>query len=287
MVLSLILLPIWSCLIRFFRHHFPTNSIRNRKILPTICNVEEDVQTQFHSQSQQNEPQNHHPFMLPNISTPNLCSQGSLSIPFPLCFKSIDDVWSEIGHNDQQNPLPQASIDVHQNPCQSRHASEEMTSEGLLVKDGVVQEASSSSSDSMEQQLCSVNNNRSMVDLREIGLSLSYEQNNDAAGVINMSENCFSNDQMSTQSVGEPCDDISNEKCEALMTGWVEPNNKKRIIDGSTEVVLQRIQRRMMKNRKSAALSGARKQIMQRKQSETRQKPTEKLRATRRIESLG
>uniref|UniRef100_A0A0A0KBT4 Uncharacterized protein n=1 Tax=Cucumis sativus TaxID=3659 RepID=A0A0A0KBT4_CUCSA len=128
-------------------HH---STMGHKKILPAVSTVEEDIQTQFRSPSQQIEPQNHHPFLLPHNSTPNLCSQGSSSIPFPLCFKSIDDIWSEIDHKDQQNPHPQHSIDVHQNPCQSRHASGEMTSEDLLVKDGVVQEASSSSS-SMKQ----------------------------------------------------------------------------------------------------------------------------------------
>ncbi|XP_004149281.3 ABSCISIC ACID-INSENSITIVE 5-like protein 1 [Cucumis sativus] len=291
------------------------------EFLANIWNVE-DIQTQFHSQSQESEPQNHHPFMVTNNSRSNLCNQGSFSIPIPLCGKTVDEIWSEI-HKDQQHPHHHKFINVQQNPCQSQQALGEMTLEDFLVKAGVVQEASSASC-SMKQQLCSVNN-RSMVDLgfgigEKLGLSLSYQQNNDAARIRNMSGNCFSNYQMLTQSVGEPSDNSSIQKCQGLMTDWVEPSNKKRIIDGPTEVVVQRRQRRMIKNRESAARSRARKQaytvelevelnqlkeeniklkeivaesernrkqeIMQRKQCEKRQKPTEKLRTMRRIASM-
>ncbi|XP_038902607.1 ABSCISIC ACID-INSENSITIVE 5-like protein 1 [Benincasa hispida] len=289
------------------------------EFLANIWNVE-DLQTQFHSQSQENEPQNHS-FLVANNSRPNLCSQGSFSIPIPLCGKTVDEIWSEI-HKDQQHPHHQKFINVQQNPCQSQQALGEMTLEDFLVKAGVVQEASSSAS--MKQQLCSANN-RSMVDLgfgvgEKLGLSLSYRQNSDAARIRNMSGNCFSNYQMLIQSVGEPSDNSSIQKCQSLMTDWVEPSNKRRIIDGPAEVVVQRRQRRMIKNRESAARSRARKQaytvelevelnqlkeeniklkqivaesernrkqeIMQRKQPEKRQKPTEKLRAMRRIASM-
>ncbi|KAG7010348.1 ABSCISIC ACID-INSENSITIVE 5-like protein 1, partial [Cucurbita argyrosperma subsp. argyrosperma] len=217
------------------------------EFLANIWNVE-DIQSQFHSQLQtnENEPQNR-PFMAVNDSRPALYEQGSISIPIPLCGKTVDEIWSEI-HKDEQHPHRQKFINVRENACQSQQALGEMTLEDFLVKAGVVQEASSSCS-MKQQQACSSNN---------LGLSLSYQQN-DAARIRNMSGNCFSTYQMLTPSVGEPSDSSSIQKCQSL-TDWAEPSNKKRIVDGPTEVVVQRRQRRMIKNRESAARSRARKQ---------------------------
>ncbi|XP_022985788.1 ABSCISIC ACID-INSENSITIVE 5-like protein 1 isoform X1 [Cucurbita maxima] len=278
------------------------------EFLANIWNVE-DIQSQFHSQLQtnENEPQDR-PFMAVNDSRPALYEQGSISIPIPLCGKTVDEIWSEI-HKDEQNPHRQKFINVQQNACQSQQALREMTLEDFLVKAGVVQEASSSCSMKQQQQACSLNN---------LGLSLSYQQN-DAPRIRNMSGNCFSTYQMLTPSVGEPSDSSSIQKCQSL-TDWAEPSNKKRIVDGPTEVVVQRRQRRMIKNRESAARSRARKQaytveleselkqlkeenvklkqimaeserkrkqeILQRK-PEKRQKPTQRLMTMRRNASTG
>lgn len=250
------------------------------EFLANIWNAEE-IQNQIHSQSNENEPQNH-PFLPPNNT-----QQASFSIPIPLCGKTVDEIWSEIHKDQQQQQQQQHShllkfINVQRNPWQSQQALGEMTLEDFLVKAGVVQESSSSSMKQQQQQLmhCSPkqsnsndnsnsnsntifgNNRSSMVDLGfgmgdKLGLSLTYQQN----AARNMSGNCFSTYQMLAQSIGEPSDHSSIQKCQSL-TDWVEhSSSKKRIIDGPPEVVVQRRQRRMIKNRESAARSRARKQV--------------------------
>lgn len=51
-----------------------------------------------------------------------------------------------------------------------------------------------------------------------------------------------------------------NEKCQRMMELGAQ-SNKKRAMDGPPEVVAERRQRRMIKNRESAARSRARKQV--------------------------
>ncbi|KAL6202520.1 hypothetical protein ACLB2K_026228 [Fragaria x ananassa] len=84
------------------------------------------------------------------------------------------------------------------------------------------------------------------------------------------------------------------EKCHSLPESS-GTNNKKRIIDGPPEVLVERRQRRMIKNRESAARSRARKQaeieqrqkqeVMRRKGITKEQKLAEKLRTIRRVAS--
>uniref|UniRef100_A0A6J1DHL9 ABSCISIC ACID-INSENSITIVE 5-like protein 1 isoform X2 n=1 Tax=Momordica charantia TaxID=3673 RepID=A0A6J1DHL9_MOMCH len=290
------------------------------EFLANVWNVEE-TQTQFQSQPNENEPQQNYPYMAPN-SRPTLARQPSFSIPVPLCGKTVDEIWSEIHREQHANRQNFTSV-----PCQSQPALGEMTLEDFLVRAGVVQESSCSS---MKQLPCSpkesnsntfYGNNRPMVDLGygmgdKLGLSLSYQQN----AARNMPGICFPTYQiLSHHSVGEPSDSNSIHKCHS-MTDWVEHSNKRRIIDGPPEIVVQRRQRRMIKNRESAARSRARKQaytveleaelnhlkeenlklkqilaeserkrmqeMVQRKETVKRQKPTERLRTIRRVGSM-
>lgn len=231
------------------------------EFLANVWNVEE-TQTQFQSQPNENEPQQNYPYMAPN-SRPTIAHQPSFSIPVPLCGKTVDEIWSEIHREQHANRQNFTSV-----PCQSQPALGEMTLEDFLVRAGVVQESSCSS---MKQLPCSpkqsnsntfYGNNRPMVDLGygmgdKLGLSLSYQQN----AARNMPGICFPTYQiLSHHSVGEPSDSNSIHKCHS-MTDWVEHSNKRRIIDGPPEIVVQRRQRRMIKNRESAARSRARKQV--------------------------
>uniref|UniRef100_A0A0A0KDP3 Uncharacterized protein n=1 Tax=Cucumis sativus TaxID=3659 RepID=A0A0A0KDP3_CUCSA len=152
--------------------------------------------------------------------------EQDIQTQFRACFKSIDDIWSEIDHkDDQQNPHPQDySIDVHQDSCQSPHAFGEMNSEAS---------SSSSSSCSVKQQLCSGNANRSMVDLREIVLSLRLVKR---IMMLQVSEICpgiaFQIIKCSPILLGNLVITIQMMRnVKRLKTDWVEPKNKKRIVD--------------------------------------------------------
>ncbi|KGN46955.1 hypothetical protein Csa_020740 [Cucumis sativus] len=102
--------------------------------------------------------------------------EEDIQTQFRACFKSTDDIWSEIDHKDQQNPHPQ---DVHQDPCQSRHAFGEMTWEDSLVKlAGSCSRSFFLLSLNETNSLCSANNNismrrqRRMIENRECPLLL-------------------------------------------------------------------------------------------------------------------
>ncbi|KAM7254945.1 hypothetical protein ACFE04_020186 [Oxalis oulophora] len=77
----------------------------------------------------------------------SLSRQGSLTLPAPLCRKTVDEVWSEIrkGHKPNTNDVVQNSSYVPTNTAQPENANQqstfgEMTLEDFLVKAGVVRE---------------------------------------------------------------------------------------------------------------------------------------------------
>ncbi|XP_022995111.1 ABSCISIC ACID-INSENSITIVE 5-like protein 1 [Cucurbita maxima] len=264
------------------------------EILSNLWNVE-GTQNQIHSQTNElKEPQNL-PFMAANTNNSRLTLPHQASA-------------------EQTYPQWQKFMNIQQNPCYSQQGLGERTLEDFLVKAGMVQESSSSS---MKQLPCS------MVDLGlgmggNLGQNMSYHNHQNAA--MNFPGNFFSTNQMLTPSVGvEPSDNSSIQISQSL-TDWGEHSRKKRIINRSPEFVVQRRQHRMIKNRESAARSRARKQaytveleaelnqlkeenvklkqtliesemdrqkeMMQRKELEKRQKPTERLMTMRRAASM-
>ncbi|KAG7035939.1 ABSCISIC ACID-INSENSITIVE 5-like protein 1, partial [Cucurbita argyrosperma subsp. argyrosperma] len=255
------------------------------EILSNLWNVE-GTQNQIHSQTNElNEPQNL-PFMAANT-----INNSRLTL-------------SRQASAEQTYPQWQKFMNIQQNPCYSQQGLGERTLEDFLVKAGMVQESSSSS---MKQLPCS------MVDLGlgmggNLGQNMSYHNHQNAA--MNFPGNLFSTNQMLTPSVGvEPSDNSSIQISQSL-TDWGEHSSRKRIINRSPEFVVQRRQHRMIKNRESAARSRARKQaytveleaelnqlkeeneklkrtlMMQRKELEKRQKPTERLMTMRRAASM-
>nr|XP_048325123.1 ABSCISIC ACID-INSENSITIVE 5-like protein 1 isoform X2 [Ziziphus jujuba var. spinosa] len=245
----------------------------------------------------------------------SLARQGSFSIPIPLCKKTVDEVWFEI-HKDQPPPLQEANNNF---PCfgpQRQQTLGEMTLEDFLVKAGVVQESSNRASrnrtvtQTPNQQRCGnnmPNNNDACLDT-QLGMGHHVMGSGSGSGYTNPqhgtahcpgSSNGFGTYQMFGQSnilVGGTSNDAI-EKCHSLTeSGGLK--NRKRIVDGPPEVVVERRQRRMIKNRESAARSRARKQteteqkrkqeVLRRKQatmSTKAQKLADKLKTIRRTVS--
>ncbi|XVE59559.1 hypothetical protein DITRI_Ditri05aG0055800 [Diplodiscus trichospermus] len=222
-------------------------------------------------------------------SQPNLARQGSLSIPTPLCKKTVDEVWFEI-----QKDLPQqrkANDITDHEPPQRQQTFGEMTLEDFLIKAGVVQELSGYSEHkkvnpvqtngtsldvnygmghligSSQQNMLTVpiqNNNASMDTNFEMahmmGLGFPGHQivaNNIAAG----NGYAVAYPIFTQKTVMGEASNVSGEVngTNSLLDPAV-PKNKKRIIDGPPEVAVERRQRRLIKNRESAARSRARKQ---------------------------
>ncbi|KAL5152043.1 ABSCISIC ACID-INSENSITIVE 5-like protein 1 [Glycine soja] len=189
---------------------------------------------------------------------PTTISQpGSLSVPPPICKKTVDEVWSQIhksqpDHNDANNSL------ARNEPLLKRQQTlGEMTLEDFLVKAGVVQESSSLFQSSLlpQNQIGNIASNGPLgagYRLRPvIGTGSSVSCNGlETQNMLAQNNNLVVKD-LTTNGAVEKCPSLgeSNGK-----------GNRKRIIDGPPEVVVERRQRRMLKNRESAARSRARRQ---------------------------
>ncbi|CBI28329.3 unnamed protein product, partial [Vitis vinifera] len=212
-------------------------SMNMDELINSIWNGDENI---LYSVSSQDEP-NNDKHMADQTDLPR---QASFSIPPPLCKKTIDEVWSEINKNkQQQNSNNNGSNDS----VQGEQTFGEMTLEDFLVKAGVVQdvfveEASGSSKRHM---------------LTPTQRSGSFPNNNTnletTFGIGNMMGLEFSASQNSGNNLS------SNDLAAYLAQGNKFPGEK-RTTDGTLEMAVERRQRRMIKNRESAARSRARKQ---------------------------
>ncbi|KAG8644755.1 hypothetical protein MANES_11G161300v8 [Manihot esculenta] len=194
----------------------------------------------------------------------SLARQGSFSIPAPLCKKTVDEVWFEIQKDRPHNQNP-TNIGPHE-PPQRQQTLGEMTLEDFLVKAGIVQEAPLGSRPTSQQKMVttpSVQTISSCLDAtfgmgQVIGIGFSAQQ---AIGNNFSAANGFTPYQMFPQAKGYSIAEApNNAKNDQAHLDLNAQQNKKRIIDGPPEVVVERRQRRMIKNRESAARSRARKQ---------------------------
>ncbi|KAJ4822875.1 hypothetical protein Tsubulata_036096 [Turnera subulata] len=261
----------------------------------------------------------------------SLSRQGSLSLPAPLCRKTVDEVWSEI-HRGQSSGGGDVGgvhgngngngngIDVHTPEAGPRQPTfGEMTLEDFLIKAGVVREqqngaaAATQPVPTQQQQygLYQGNNSNTAVGTGFVtrpmmgiaaggsgggGGSVAYQGMPQGAGPIGGESSGRNGGYQAPaagvvqgsvyggRSVGDgggyvpaagggmalvgPVSPVSSEG----MVGGIDSagnqfgmdisglRGRKRIIDGPVEKVVERRQRRMIKNRESAARSRARKQ---------------------------
>jgi len=157
---------IYSLTLDEFQHTLCENgknfgSMNMDEFLNSIWTAEEN---QGHRQNQQYSDHNHNNSSSvqlqssdvgPNLmgrgtiaKQPSLPRQGSLSLPAPLCRKTVDEVWSEIQrsqqqqqHTQQQENSTQQQEEVGTSNCTRRQPTfGEMTLEDFLIKAGVVRE---------------------------------------------------------------------------------------------------------------------------------------------------
>ncbi|KAF9684700.1 hypothetical protein SADUNF_Sadunf04G0145800 [Salix dunnii] len=201
---------------------------------------------------------------------PNLARQSSFSIPAPLCKRTVDEVWFEIQKEEPPQQQISNTIDADHEPPQGHETLGEITLEDFLIKAGVVQEAPAGSSQ-QKMVKTTLESNNSCLDMNfgmgHIVMGLGYQTVGNNLSAVNG----FTAHQMYPQikgcNVGEAAsnnsDDHENEKCIHKSRGMMElgaQSNKKMVMDGPREVVVERRRRRMIKNRESAARSRARKQ---------------------------
>ncbi|KAK7402063.1 hypothetical protein VNO78_14029 [Psophocarpus tetragonolobus] len=187
-----------------------------------------------------------------SVATEASISQpGSFFVPPPICKKTVDEVWSQIHKGQPQHNEVNNSLSKNE-PLKKQQTFGEMTLEDFLVKAGVVQESSSLFQSSPEGHI--ISNGL---------LNASYGLKRVIGTGSSVSSNLLEPQQMLPQSSSLVVKDH-------ITSGVVEKSlslgessgkaNRKRIIDGPPEVVVERRQRRMLKNRESAARSRARRQ---------------------------
>ncbi|XP_074282536.1 protein ABSCISIC ACID-INSENSITIVE 5-like [Silene latifolia] len=217
----------------------------------------------------------HHDNSKPTIAKqPSLTRQGSLTLPAPLCSKTVDEVWSEIQRT--QHPI-QHHIHAeteNTNSTERQATFGEMTLEDFLVKAGVVREQCGPVPGPPVQQHppqygfmgMPAGGYQPSTGADTCGFIGNGKRNN-GYPVAATPISCYAG-RVNTN--GAPVSPVSPDGL--CGTGQVENpaahygldmaslRGRKRNIDGPVEKVVERRQRRMIKNRESAARSRARKQ---------------------------
>ncbi|GJS48990.1 protein abscisic acid-insensitive 5 [Tanacetum coccineum] len=228
----------------------------------------------------------------------SLPRQGSITLPGPLSRKTVDEVWSEIQktQHDQQPPSTNTNSSNDQIPAQRQPTYGEMTLEDFLVKAGVVREQNNPNAPPIHQQVQPTfgiypNGNNRVVGpppgsahmVRPMIPSYSpmireapgYPGGGKRTAAYQPQAPCYGGmagngaGYGQALGIGSPASPVSSD---GIATSQLDSGNqygldmggmrgsRKRIIDGPVEKVVERRQRRMIKNRESAARSRARKQ---------------------------
>lgn len=244
----------------------------------------------------------------------SLTKQGSLTLPPPLCRKTVDEVWSEIHKSQQEQQQVGKGGGGGNNNVQNSGSTQrqptfgEMTLEDFLVKAGVVREPDKPPPSSQQQQFgvyqnnshhlgvrpsfvarptmgCGSGSNTNIPNYQTQTSQSRYARNGKRSGGYpppplavdyggragNVPDCGGGHGKVQGLGMGSP---VSPGSSDGMCLSQADGSNQygmdmggmrggwKRALDSPVERVVERRQRRMIKNRESAARSRARKQVL-------------------------
>ncbi|KAH7837077.1 hypothetical protein Vadar_009284 [Vaccinium darrowii] len=201
-----------------------------------------------------------------NVATPmHLPRQASFAIPTPICKKTVEEVWAEI--NRIQSPTQNPNT-FSNNLSEREQTFGEITLEDFLIKVGVIHEPCTPLPPQQEMVDCVQNpcgnflSDDASVD-PGIGpgpmTSLGFSHLNDGNNFQGNGSPMYQVFTPTGSFVGESSNNNVDGNGKSNGVGG-DPLTKRRTTSGSFELAVERRQRRMIKNRESAARSRARKQ---------------------------
>ncbi|XP_068500330.1 ABSCISIC ACID-INSENSITIVE 5-like protein 1 isoform X2 [Phaseolus vulgaris] len=178
---------------------------------------------------------------------PTIPQPGSFSVPPPICKKTVDEVWSQI-----QKSQPKQHNEADKNETLEKQPTfGEITLEEFLVKAGVVRESTLFTTILPQNNFGNIPSN--------VPFNTSYILIGTTGS--NVPSNRFEPHPMLPQNNTLVLRNLPTAPAtHSQNLGESSGKGKKRIISGPPEEVIERRQRRMLKNRESAARSRARRQ---------------------------
>ncbi|KOM44081.1 hypothetical protein LR48_Vigan05g168600 [Vigna angularis] len=184
---------------------------------------------------------------------PTIPQPASFSVPPPICKKTTDEVWSQI-----QNSQPQQNEDnnslASDETLQKDPTFGEMTLEDFLIKAGVVTESTLFTTILPQNHFANIPTN---IPFNTSYILIGTTAPNMPCGRFEPHQMLPQNNHFIVRNFTTTNVAVEN-NCQNVAES--SGKGKKRIIQGPPEVVIERRQRRMLKNRESAARSRARRQ---------------------------
>ncbi|XP_014496722.2 ABSCISIC ACID-INSENSITIVE 5-like protein 1 isoform X2 [Vigna radiata var. radiata] len=193
---------------------------------------------------------------------PTIPQPGSFPVPPPICNKTTDEVWSQIQKSQPQQNEAEAEADADDSlasdeTIQKEPTFGEMTLEDFLIKAGVVTESTLFTTILPQNHFANIPTN---IPFNASYILIGTTGPNIPCARFEPHQMLPPNNHFVVRNFTATNVAVENNARNVAESSGNNGKGKKRIINGPPEVVIERRQRRMLKNRESAARSRARRQ---------------------------